>query len=140
MEKQVLLTIVSTQKFMSEEPEKTELVTDGTLSVADGAVVISYKESELTGLQGTTTTFRVEDKKVTLERKGAVESKMSFEVGQEDRSLYDMGFGALMITIRTERLQSDLTEQGGEICVAYAITIEEQSAGWIEYRIDVRLK
>lgn len=140
MEKQVLLTIVSTQKFMSEEPEDTELVTDGTLSVVDGAVEISYKESELTGLQGTTTTFRVEDKKVTLERSGAVKSKMSFEVGQEDRSLYDMGFGALMITIRTEKLQSDLTENGGTFRVAYAITIEEQSAGWIEYNIDVRLK
>ena len=63
MEKQVLLTIVSTQKFMSEEPEKTELVTDGTMNAQDGVVEISYKESELTGLQGTTTTFRVEDKK-----------------------------------------------------------------------------
>ena len=140
MEKQVLLTIVSIQKFMSEEPEDTELVTDGTLSVVDGAVEISYKESELTGLQGTTTTFRVEKNKVTLERSGAVKSQMSFEVGQEDRSLYDMGFGALMITIKTEKLQSDLTENGGTFRVAYAITIEEESAGWIEYNIDVRLK
>ena len=140
MEKKVMLTITSTQKFMTEEPEKTELVTEGTLSAADGAVEISYQESELTGLEGTTTTFRVEDNKVTLVRRGAVNSRMSFEVGQEDRSLYDMGFGALMITIKTEQLRSNLTENGGVFCVAYAITIEEESAGWIEYRIDVRLK
>lgn len=140
MEKQVLLTIVSTQRFMAEEPEETRLVTQGVMRVVDDTVEISYAESELTGLLGTTTTFRVADDRVILQRSGAVESKMSFIVGQEDRSLYDMGFGALMIAIRTERIRSDLGENGGTVYVAYGITIEDEAAGFIEYKIEVRVK
>ena len=140
MEKQVLLSILSIQQFMAEKPEETRFVTEGTLRKVDGAIEISYAESELTGLVGTMTTFRIEHDRVILQRSGAVQSKMSFIIGQEDRSLYDMGFGALMITIRTERMQSDLTEDGGKLKVSYVITIEEEAAGYIEYLIEVRLK
>ena len=138
MEKPVLLTILSVQTM--EETEETRLVTDGILRVTDDALELSYAESELTGLVGTTTTFRIEPEKVTLQRSGKVQSKMVFTVGEEDQSLYDMGFGALMITIRTDRIESDLTENGGKLTVAYDISIEEEVTGSIEYQIDVRLK
>ncbi len=140
MEKQVLLTIVSVQKLMGEKPEETRLVTDGILRVKGERLEISYAESELTGLVGTTTTFSVEDERVVLRRSGNVQSKMIFAAGQEDRSLYDMGFGALMITIRTERITSELTENGGKLTVAYGISIEDEVSGTIEYQIEVRLK
>lgn len=140
MEKQVLLSIRSIQQFMEEKPEETQFVTEGVLRKVDDAIEISYAESELTGLVGTMTTFRIERDRVILQRSGAVQSKMMFAVGKEDRSLYDMGFGALMITIRTERLQSELTENGGKLTVSYVITIEEEAAGYIEYLIDIRLK
>lgn len=138
MEKQVLLTIISTQRFMDQAPEETKLVTQGILHAHDDIVEIAYPESELTGLTGTMTTFCVEKDRVLLKRTGAVESKMTFAVGQEDRSLYDMGFGALMITVRTERIHSALGENGGRLTVAYAITIEDEAAGFIEYDIEVR--
>ena len=138
MEKSVLLTILSVQTM--EETEETRLVTDGILRVTDDALELSYAESELTGLVGTTTTFRIEPEKVTLQRSGKVQSKMVFTVGKEDQSLYDMGFGALMITIRTDRIENDLTENGGKLTVAYDISIEDEVTGSIEYQIDVRLK
>ena len=138
MEKPVLLSILSVQTM--EEKEETRLVTDGTLRVTDDALELSYAETELTGLVGTTTTFRVEKDKVTLQRHGKVQSKMVFVVGQEDRSLYDMGFGALMISIRTDRIESSLTENGGRLSVSYDISIEDEVTGSIEYQIDVRLK
>ena len=100
----MLLTIDGTQRFHGEEPETTKLVTDGTLRAKDGALFLSYAESELTGMRGTLTTFRIEKDCVTLTRTGTVESVMTFSVGKEDRSLYDVGFGALMITVRTERI------------------------------------
>ena len=140
MEKSVLLTIVSVQKLVDEEPEETRLVTDGLLRVTDDGLEISYLETELTGLVGTTTTFHVQKDCVILQRSGKVQSKMVFIAGAEDRSLYDMGFGALMITIRTERIDSQLTENGGKLTVAYGITIEDEVSGRIEYRIDVRVK
>ena len=47
----MLLTIDGTQRFHGEEPETTKLVTDGTLRTEDGALFLSYAESELTGMR-----------------------------------------------------------------------------------------
>ena len=135
----ILLTIVSRQYLQDQSPEETSFVTQGTLCLHEDAIEITYPETELTGLAGTTTAFRVEKDRVLLKRSGAVESKMVFAVGREDRSLYDMGFGALMITVCTERISSTLDENGGNLFVAYAITIEDEATGRIEYSIDVRL-
>jgi len=140
MEKDVLLTITGVQRMRDETPETTELVTEGVMRCEDGAVELSYEETVLTGLTGTRTTFRIEGARVILSRTGALESRMVFAVGQEDHSLYDIGFGALMIAVRAERIRSNVDENGGALEVAYAISIEEETAGTIEYRIEVRPK
>lgn len=137
---EVLLTIDGVQRFQNEAPETTKLVTDGTLRTENGAVLLSYTESELTGMSGTQTTFRIEPERVTLTRTGAVQSVMVFAVGEEDRSLYDVGVGALMITVRTERISSNIDENGGTLEVAYAISIEDDTAGTIQYRVEARRK
>ena len=137
---EVLLTIDGVQRFQNEAPETTNLVTDGTLRTENGAVLLSYAESELTGMSGTQTTFRIEPERVTLTRTGAVQSVMVFAVGEEDRSLYDVGVGALMITVRTERISSNIDENGGTLEVAYAISIEDDTAGTIQYRVEARRK
>ena len=140
MKKDVLLTIASTQRMVGEEPETTKLVTDGFLEEAEGVILLSYAESALTGLEGTTTCFRIEPERIILRRTGALSSEMHFSLETEHRSLYDMGFGALMLTVRTEHIRSDLTAAGGTLEVGYAITIEEQTTGWVNYRITVRPK
>lgn len=140
MKRPVLLTIVGTQYFSGEEPESVKLVTDGTMEETADAILLSYEESELTGLSGTHTVFRVEEGRVILTRTGTLESQMVFVPGEEDRSLYDMGGGALMICVRTEHIQSEFTEAGGRLKVSYAISIEEETAGRIEYSIDIRNK
>lgn len=140
MEKEVLLTITGTQHFQHEAPETTKLVTEGLMRCLDGAVELSYEETELTGLTGTQTTFRIEGARVILTRTGALESRMVFDVGQEEHSLYDIGYGALMICVRAESIRSDVDENGGTLQVAYAISIEEETAGEIEYVIKVRPK
>lgn len=138
MEKPVLLTIVSIQRFEDDTPETTQLVTEGLLRVEDGAMELSYAETELTGLKGTQTGFRIEKDRVCLSRSGALESRMTFIEGQEDLSLYDMGFGALMISVRTERICCDLNENGGRLTVSYTIVIEEEATGAVTYEITVQ--
>ena len=140
IEKKVLLTISSTQRFQAEKPETTKLVTEGEMQIDGDMVILSYEESELTGLTGTRTSFCIGKDSVTLTRTGSIESKMTFVVGQEDHSLYDKGFGALMIAVRAEEIRSNIRENGGTLQVVYAIVIEEETAGMIEYRIEVRPK
>lgn len=140
IEKKVLLTISSTQRFQAEKPETTKLVTEGEMQIDGDVVILSYEESELTGLTGTRTSFCIGKDSVTLTRTGSIESKMTFVVGQEDHSLYDTGFGALMIAVRAEEIRYNIRENGGTLQVVYAIVIEEETAGMIEYRIEVRPK
>lgn len=140
MEKDVLLTITGIQRMQDEPPETTKLVTEGVMRCEDGAVELSYEETVLTGLAGTRTTFRIEGARVILSRTGMLESRMVFDVGQEDQSLYDIGVGALMIAVRAERIRTNVGENGGTLEVAYAISIEEETAGTIEYRVEVRPK
>ena len=68
----VLLSIRGEQYFDGIDPDETELMTEGTMELADDGIVLSYEESELTGMEGTTTTFEVKGPRVTLTRSGTV--------------------------------------------------------------------
>ena len=121
----VVLTITGSQRFGTDEPEKTSLVTEGTLEREGDILLLSYEESELTGMEGTTTVFRVEPARITLQRSGTLESQMVFELGHE-------------ITVLTDRLENTLTDAGGEMDVSYSVAIENETAGHIDYHIHVR--
>ena len=138
MKRKVLLSITGKQYYGDQEPEIIELVTEGTMELRDGGWDISYQESDLTGLQGVTTTFRVEPNKVILTRTGPLRSTMEFCVGQSHDSLYELEFGALMITVTTQSLFFDILPEGGCIDVVYDIEIEKSESGQVEYHLDIR--
>jgi len=140
MKKTVVLSIEGKQKYADQEPEVIELVTEGTMEFVDGGWDISYEESALTGLEGTMTTFRVEPGKVILTRTGRLNSQMVFQKGLRHESLYQMEFGALMITVEATFLFFDIVPDGGTIDLSYAISIENTEAGVIDYHLDIRAK
>lgn len=136
--KKVLLSITGKQTYRDQEPEVMELVTEGAMEFTEGGWNISYQESDLTGLQGVTTTFRVEPEKVTLIRTGPLRSTMEFQIGQSHDSLYQMEFGALMITVTTRHLFFDILPEGGFIDLVYDIEIEKTEGGTVDYHLDIR--
>ena len=140
MKRKVLLSITGKQSYRDQEPEVIELVTEGTMEFRDGGWDISYQESDLTGLQGVTTTFRVEPDKVTLKRSGKLNSQMVFQEGIVHDSLYQMEFGTLMISVCASRVMADLCYDGGMIDLIYTIELEQSAAGTIDYHLDIRPK
>ena len=140
MKQTVVLSIRGRQSYADQEPEIIELVTEGTMEFRNGGWDISYEESELTGLAGVTTTFRVEPGKVTLTRKGALNSQMVFQEGVSHDSLYQMAFGALMITVKATFVYYDIVPDGGVIDLTYNIDIENTEACVIDYHLDIRAK
>ena len=136
----VILSICGKQSYEDQEPETIELVTEGTLQRHGDGWALSYQETELTGLNGVTTTFLVEPGVVTLARKGPLNSTMVFQEGVPHQSLYRMEFGALMITVCARKVAFELSEAGGFIDLDYAIEIEQTAAGTILYHLDVRPK
>ena len=138
--KKVILSIRGRQEYQDQEPDVIELVTEGTMDFRDGGWDISYQESDLTGMEGVTTTFRVEPGKVTLIRSGRLKSTMIFQQGVAYDTLYQMDFGALMMRIKASQVLFDLVEDGGFIDIVYDIEIENTAAGVVDYHLDIRAK
>ncbi len=138
MKQAVMLRIRGRQFYEDQEPETIELLTEGTLEPVDGGWDIAYEESELTGLAGVHTTFRVEPQKVTLTRTGKLSSQMVFQEGVFHDSLYRTDFGmTMMITVCASKIHSSLGPQGGQVELVYAIEIERSAAGLIEYFLEI---
>lgn len=138
MKRKVMLSIQGKQFYQDQDPEIIELVTEGEMAFRGGGWDISYAESELTGLAGVTTTFRIEPNKVTLTRTGALRSTMKFQIGDSHDSLYQMDFGTLMLTVTTRHLFYDILPDGGCIDLVYDIEIEKSQSGTVEYHLDIR--
>lgn len=138
MKQSVILNICGKQHYDNQEPDVIELVTEGTMEAIPGGWELCYEESDLTGLAGVTTTFRVEDGRVVLRRTGKLNSQMVFQQGVCHESLYQMEFGALLITVCAESIQGTLSAAGGTVDLVYAITVENSATGKVEYHLDVR--
>ena len=140
MKQEVVLSLRGRQSYDGQEPDEIELVTEGTMEFRDGGWDISYEESELTGLAGVTTTFRVEKDKVILSRTGNLRSEMVFQTGVSHDSLYQMAFGALMITVCAKSVFFDIVPDGGVVDLVYSIEIEKNAAGMVDYHLEIRAK
>lgn len=138
--REIILSIRGQQRYEDQEAEVIELVTEGTMDFRDGGWDISYQESALTGLEGVTTTFRVEQGKVTLSRTGKLRSQLVFQQGVVHESLYQTEFGALMLAVKSTRVFYDIVPDGGVIDLVYRIEIENTAAGEIDYHLDIRAK
>ena len=138
-EKKVIIFVKSHQHYEGAEPEDLELISEGMMDTAeDGTVTLTYDETELTGLEGTRTSFTIRDDTVTLSRTGQVNSQMVFEEGRQHTSLYETPFGELTVDIQTGRLRHNLSERGGVMEIQYSIAVEHRVAGRNQFKIRVR--
>ena len=136
----VILSIRGKQTYQDQEPDVIELVTEGTMEYLDNGWNICYEESDLTGLKGVMTQFRVEKDQITLTRTGKLNSQMVFRMGVSHDSLYQMEFGALMISVCAKWMFVQLADEGGIVDLVYTIDIENSAAGEIDYHLVIQRK
>lgn len=134
----VVLSISGTHTTYGEKPESVELKTSGTLTRVDGGFDVRYEESELTGMEGTTTTFQLRREGISLIRTGAIQMALSFAAGTASESLYDIGEGAVLVRVVTQKLQVALDWDGGYFDLDYAVDVENEPLGTISYHIVVK--
>lgn len=133
----VIISIKSHQIYDEQEPDCIELVSAGTFEQTAEGYTITYQESELTGLEGTTTVLQVAEGQVTLLRQGEVNSVMVFEEGRQHVSVYETPAGTLTISVNTRRLRSALDAQGGDIEIQYSIDVDHAATGLNLFHIHV---
>ena len=137
-EKQIILFVRGEQTYDSVAPEVTELATEGIMTLDDGEISLSYEETELTGMQGTTTRFTIRGDTVVLERTGMIQSRMEFKQGERSSSLYETPWGTMVVDIATTKLAHRLTERGGVMEIVFTIAVNHQVTGENRFRIRVK--
>ena len=139
IEKEVIISVRGEQYFEDIDPDTVELTTEGRMTIRDnGEMVLAYDETELTGMEGTTTRFTIRGNSVVLRRTGTVNNEMYFEPGKPHLSLYETPMGALTVEIVTEKLAHRLSERGGILDIKYTIAVENQITGRHQFKIRVR--
>ncbi len=115
-----------------------EFVTEGRYSFDGGNITLVYQESELTGMEGTKTTFAIDKNGVILKREGGVNAIMMFQEGKKHHFLYDTPFGSVAMGVDTFSVLSDLDENGGNLVIHYAVDMDGASVSRNTFKVNVR--
>lgn len=124
MKREVLVTVVGTQTNELGEQDTIELITEAKFFIREESYYIIYNESVLTGMEGTTTSLKVEPQRVTLNRMGTSELKQTFEEGVFNSSCYITPFGTMQLAVLPSKVEVDLTDAGGSINLEYELKTE----------------
>ena len=135
MEK-IMINIDGTQNFGNGDTNNVELTTVGELNVLVDSYTVKYEESELTGMEGTTTEITVgSNGVVSLSRSGTVNSHLVFEEGKRHLSYYDTKDGAFSIGVFASYVDTVLEQNYGEISITYAMDVDDKPIGENEIRV-----
>lgn len=102
--KPIKLHISSTQTDGRGAEDSIEFYTEGRYYEEQGTRYLSYQETELSGMEGTTTVLEITGEEAALARSGAISSRMVFRTGCETESLYNTAYGVLDFFILTQKL------------------------------------
>jgi uncharacterized beta-barrel protein YwiB (DUF1934 family) len=138
MDKNVIISVKGTQKDSDMDANRIELVTEGRYCKEGDAYLITYQESQVTGMDGTTTTLKVDGGVVTLMRSGSVNSQFVFEQGQKHVSHYDTSYGAFTIGVFANEVNINVDDLGGEIWVDYQLDIDNRKSGDNDFYLQIR--
>lgn len=119
--RKVIIKIKGTQG-LGEQKDVIEFTTEGTLRKADGDFILSYFDGAILETQNVRTRLIASgDKSVTLERTGAVKSKLYIEKGVRNSCFYSVPEGSLTLGIYGKEIENTLSENGGKIKMVYTL-------------------
>ena len=109
-----------------EDKDNLEFLTEGDLYKESDGACVTYEESEVSGMEGTVTTLRVDKQKVSVIRLGTTNSIMEFESGKRNLTWYSTPYGDVTMGILTKDVlvnYNDLKEPT-KVMIDYNIEIE----------------
>lgn len=137
MNKKVIITVRNKQ-IIDDRKEQFELVTPGKFYSKEGSYYAVYDETEISGMEGTTTALKIGGREVRLIRFGTTSSNMSFRNGVEDTSLYKTRYGVIELTIRPTSVEVNVDDSGGDIRLLYDMDVCGQKTSSNELMIKIQ--
>lgn len=111
-----------------EKEELVEFITEGTLQNRGGMTRISYPESEISGMQGCTTSLIVTPDKVMMKRSGGegISTEMEFQKGKRVDGIYETPYGSMGLEILTNdivRKNRSRSQTPESLSIDYSISL-----------------
>lgn len=117
--KDVIISVTGVQQGVNG-PDAMELVTAGQYGQDEKETLLTWQESELTGMEGTLNT------------------RMEFEEGRKRYFLYETPFGSATMGLNTRRIVNRLGAHGGEIEIDYSVDMDDTIVGRNRFFIRVQ--
>ncbi len=133
------------EKIFSEldaDGDVSELITEGCVTCkSNGAVILQYTESEISGMDGCITKIMFSEKKpsfVVVVRDGIVNTSLSFETGKRHVSTYNTPYMPFRLCVNTIRVENTFFENG-EIAIEYLLEIRGLSTerNLLKIKVDI---
>lgn len=122
--KAVKVSIKGTQVDVDGEKNIIEFITEGKFYIKNDSYYIVYDESELSGMEGSTTTLKIKGNIVSMKRFGSNNSKLIFEKGKKHKTEYETMYGIMEMEVSTNNMEVKLLEEGkGTIDLSYKMNI-----------------
>jgi len=110
--------------MFEDDSEKLDIFTEGMLTYSDGRISVSYNETELTGMEGTTTTITFmtdEPGIITMLRTGSVYTALTLEEGHRHICVYKAQGVPFELYTNAKRIRNSVTEDGGTLELIYTV-------------------
>ena len=141
MDNNYMISVVGTQEVDGER-ESVEVITEGDITFKNGHTYISYREYDSENPERYSHNLvKIEDGgKVTIIRKGEIESRLILEEGKRNQCYYRTIAGNLMIGIFTESIKKNLDEKGGTLLLKYSVDFNNDFVSNNEIKLEIKEK
>lgn len=137
MAKKAIISVFSGENENNKEP--ISVTTPGEFYERNNCYYAVYKETEISGMKGTTTTLKIKPDKFSMLRNGTTSTKMEFEKGKQTFSMYNTPYGTLELEINTKDLQVLMDDSGGKVHVKYELSISRQDRQLTDLEVEIKV-
>ena len=128
----------------NDEVEAEVFFTEAVMDISStGIFTIRYEESELSGMEGTTTELifsKNEPSLVTLRRTGTVRCAIVMEEHRQHSGVYQTPVIPLDLTVTTHSLTNTITEDGGVLDAYYSIRFGTVTTTRTRLKVEVTVR
>lgn len=138
MEKHVIISVTSLQRDENGKDEKISLETPGLYGEEGDMKYVTYRETKLAGMEGTTTTLRMYEDHVNLIREGNFLQNQEYRIGEQSVSNYETPMGTLKVHVVTREIENSIIDGKGRMRLSYDVELEGLFTHLNEIIVDVR--
>ena len=139
LKNQWAMTLKSIQ-YDEDEKEETMLNTEILYYIdTNGERVISYQESETTGMEGSDMQLRISpDNMISIIRTGTYQTHLVVQTGRKHFCPYETPFGDFAVGISARFVRNKLTDEGGSLRLRYTVDANSTLLSDNEIWIDIK--